>query len=730
MNNDFLKILVYADIDMNLIDGSSVWLTSLLNVLSQDYRIEITLLLKRPIIRTILLESFLYVKQIQMIDPWKYFAYNAANYSWYKRKRLNVNDALELMYNLDEAKNFDIIISRGFNLALEICKDEEMAAKSYFYITDFPQDKNSLSQEKREQLKLICEKGSKVLCQTRELEAYFLTVYDCSRDKFIHLPPMIAPYNFSRPLFKNLNNRLIYVGKFASLWNTCEMIDIFSSLRSKGYNMEFHILGDKFNLDKNNSNFEQEMLKKLENTKGIRWFRGQARDKVEKHIFACDLGLSWRHCDMDESLELSTKVLEYARLGKPVILNRNPINESFAGKDYPLYANSKEEFSEQVINALYKPEIYKRAAIRLYESCSNFIYPAVYKNLSPYLWAEKKKILNPRPKAKKVKRLLFVGHDFKFARIIMEHFMNSDDFELKVDNWQGHNKHNVQDSLDYLNWAEIIICEWGLGNAVWYSQHKRKEQLLFVRMHRQEMLTNYPKQFVMNNINRIIAISPHIARAFKAKMGIPEDKLKIICNVIDTHRMDKAKGEDSIFHLGMLGYCPSLKRLDRALDIFERLWNRDKRYKLFIKGKSPEEYPWIWRQEKERQYYKSFYKRVEESEWKDSVIFEPWSDNVADWFRKIGFILSVSEQESFHLAVAEGMAAGSIPIIMEREGAAELFPQQFIFKTLDEAVTYIESAVGTEDGTALRKYLQDFVRDRYDTKIICSQLKMLMQNEI
>lgn len=54
-----LKVLIYADVDMNLIDGSSIWVTSLISVLTRSNDIKITLLLKRPIIRSILVDPFL-----------------------------------------------------------------------------------------------------------------------------------------------------------------------------------------------------------------------------------------------------------------------------------------------------------------------------------------------------------------------------------------------------------------------------------------------------------------------------------------------------------------------------------------------------------------------------------------------------------------------------------------------------------------------------------------------
>ena len=43
------KILIYGDVDLNLIDGSSVWLVNLARLLSMDEEIMVDILLKKRI---------------------------------------------------------------------------------------------------------------------------------------------------------------------------------------------------------------------------------------------------------------------------------------------------------------------------------------------------------------------------------------------------------------------------------------------------------------------------------------------------------------------------------------------------------------------------------------------------------------------------------------------------------------------------------------------------------
>jgi len=326
-------------------------------------------------------------------------------------------------------------------------------------------------------------------------------------------------------------------------------------------------------------------------------------------------------------------------------------------------------------------------------------------------------------------KLLFASHDLKFAKMLIKYFRSKKNYEVKIDLWKGHNQHNEELSNKCLEWADVIVCEWGLGNAVWYSNHKRENQVLIVRMHLQELRSIYPFEFNMSNINKIITVGPEVARDLKEKFKIPHNKLSIVYNLIDGDKLNVNKTKDSRYNLGVLGYCPCRKRLDKALDIFEKLWVKDKKYKLYIKGKNPKDVSWLWKRKDEKEYYESVSERINNSEWKDLVIFEPWSSDVFNWFSKIGFILSVSDFESFHLAVAEGMAAGSIPIIYNWKGATEIYPKKFIFNNIEEASLLIDNIAKDNGLNSLQEYVRKFVIERFDKRIICSKWEQIIRKE-
>ena len=49
------------------------------------------------------------------------------------------------------------------------------------------------------------------------------------------------------------------------------------------------------------------------------------------------------------------------------------------------------------------------------------------------------------------------------------------------DQWKGHAIHDEDTSHSLLKQADLVICEWSLGNSVWYSNHKKPNQRLYIR---------------------------------------------------------------------------------------------------------------------------------------------------------------------------------------------------------------------------------------------------------
>ena len=234
----------------------------------------------------------------------------------------------------------------------------------------------------------------------------------------------------------------------------------------------------------------------------------------------------------------------------------------------------------------------------------------------------------------------------------------------------------------------MIFCEWCLGNLKWYSHHKLPRQRLVARFHAQEARTHYMGEANWDNIDHISFVSEHTRlQALEVFTGFPVEKTSIIANYLDDAKFTpKKKTGEARFTLGMIGMVPKSKRLDRAVDLLEVLLKEDGRYCLRVKGKKPLDYGWLLKRDDELSYYSKIFERINhEPRLRYKVIFDPPGDDVNDWLSMVGFILSPSENESFHMAIGEGMLTGCYPIIWNRNGAAKIWGKEWIVNSLKEA---------------------------------------------
>lgn len=324
------------------------------------------------------------------------------------------------------------------------------------------------------------------------------------------------------------------------------------------------------------------------------------------------------------------------------------------------------------------------------------------------------------------KKIVFAGHDLKFIRPLLSRLEAENRYDIQIDQWSSHSVHDESHSRKMVEWADVIFCEWGLGNAEWYSRYKRPHQKLIVRMHAQERKTIFPKRFTYENIDSIVAISPYILEEFRRIFKIDSEKMRLITNYVDTNQLNRPKDwENAKFTIGMVGVLPSLKRLDLALDTFEKVWKEDHRYRLVIKSRRPEQVAWIWNNADERYHYQAIQKRIAESEWSGNVEWSGHGDDMASWYEQIGYILSMSDFESFHLAVAEGMASGAYPVIRHWNGAETIYNREWIVEDSSMAAERILSTQPQEESERVKQ----FVENRYDIETVYEEVVSLMELE-
>jgi len=709
------RLALYADVNLNIIDGSAIWLTSLAEALAGWPGLELTVYLKAPEERDLLSRRLHRLPATRLVVP---------------AGPLKINQALDSILKDDQQARYDAVVLRGFHLAQQAADRVTLHQRLWVYLTDIPQTPAQMTDEALAALRRVADASEYLLCQTEELRAWLEAQVPEAIGRCILLPPMIPTPPRVKPIGKVARRRRIaYAGKFAPLWEPLAMIAAFSRARQRYPDLELHVFGDKIHDPPDHPGFAARVRTALEATPGLVWHRGVGREELLAWLAEMDLAWAWRHPTLEtQTRELSTKVLEYGAVGLPVILARSAPNERVLGEDYPLFADDAAEATALLLALDDAPEEFTRAAQRAHAASAAFNLDEVRAN---HL-AEPLRLLQGRARiGTEVRRrrqplnVLVAGHDLKFLRQYTDYLRRIGDVRVRVDTWRWHEDHDEQVSRQLLSTADVIFCEWCLGNAVWYAENKSAQQRLIVRFHHQEQFTVFPARLRMERVDRLVFVSRHQEREVAARFGWKADQLCVVPNAVNVAQFDRPKLPRAFWNLGLLGPCPALKRLDLALDVLEALLECDDRFILYIKGHLPWEYAWLWSRAGEREYFEKQFERLRSSpRLRQHVVFDPPGPDVPAWFQKIGHVLSVSDFESFHLAAAEGAASRAVPWILDRPGAAELFHPDWVCDSTDTLTTRLLRS--GPDFAARGAAAREFIRSRYDRACVFEQLNAVV----
>ncbi len=315
-------------------------------------------------------------------------------------------------------------------------------------------------------------------------------------------------------------------------------------------------------------------------------------------------------------------------------------------------------------------------------------------------------------------RLAVVGTDLKFINPLVTRWRHSGRFEVKVDEWPRFRAHDEATTAGTLEWADIVVCEWAGPNAVLASRTKRPDQRLVVRLHRMELTHPEWRDIDIDAVDVVVAVGPHYRDEILRVTGWPAGKVRVIPNFVDDLQLARAKHPDARFHLGMLGIASSRKRLDLALDTLTELRQADPRYRLFLKGALPWGLKWVEDRPAEQDYFAAIRRRLDEERLLgEAVVFDAPGPDVAAWLRSIGFVLSTSDDESFHLAPAEGAASGAVPMVRSWPGADAIYADEWLSGTapeMAERILEINSSAVSWAAAAARAQRQVVSRYAFD----------------
>ncbi|MED3836573.1 glycosyltransferase [Peribacillus frigoritolerans] len=390
VENRKMKVLLFGFIDMNSMDGSAVFLSSLASTIALDSNIEVDLLLASPVKRDILIQPLEKFDNITILNPFVDPFFNAAGDEWVKKGFIDFDIAEMLISHYWSQKEYDWLFVRSIETVEKIAKHKHIIKNTLVYATGLTHIGQDVNEEKFESIKNIYDQCAYFLCQTEEMCEFVIEILNLNKEKnkVSLLTPMI-PNVESAEGQTRLKNKLVYTGKFDPDWKTIPIITAFKELKREIPNLSLDVAGDKFKWVKDDSQFKEEAAYLLKNTDGLTWYGALTRENAQQLIVNSDIGITWRSEEMDSSLELSTKLLEYGILRKAVIMNPTKMHMKLFGEDYPLYAVTEKDFRDAVKLALCNKDIYEFAAQRMYQVSRQFLFSEAIKKLQGPLWSKR-----------------------------------------------------------------------------------------------------------------------------------------------------------------------------------------------------------------------------------------------------------------------------------------------------------------------------------------------------
>jgi glycosyltransferase involved in cell wall biosynthesis len=305
----------------------------------------------------------------------------------------------------------------------------------------------------------------------------------------------------------------------------------------------------------------------------------------------------------------------------------------------------------------------------------------------------------------------------KFTDLYFKYFQKNNNVQLV-------NPQSNKDLIQVIQWADLVWSQWSNEPLINISKQNFKATLV-THIHSYEILMpQLIKNVEWNRVDGIIFVSDHI-RENANRLWSQEIK-----NVTQTTIYNSVDLSEYPFryvlpgkNIGYVGYINHKKGVGLLLQCIKAIVDFDPEYNFHIAGSF---------QETRFEVYMRH--MIEQMGIKDKIVFHGWVENIPDWLKTMNYIISTSPWEGCPMNVIEAMACGIKPLIHNWQGAKDLFPEKYVFNTVDECLSIIrEKTYNSEEIRNVVEYSFNAERnvtmiERYLSDCMISHIKKQHQN--
>ena len=234
---------------------------------------------------------------------------------------------------------------------------------------------------------------------------------------------------------------------------------------------------------------------------------------------------------------------------------------------------------------------------------------------------------------------------------------------------------NEKEIASAVKWADIVWLEWANQMAIHVTNKipQIKDKKVICRLHGYEVFTDMPAHINWSVVDSLLFVARHKQKIFNQKFKVQSPTQTIVRNGININKFTIADNKQSTKRLVLIGHLNFRKGLPVLLQFYHELLKRDPEYYLYIRGEFQDPKLEMAAQTMIREL--SLDKKLE---------FVDWVEDINSWLADKSHILSFSLEESFHYTIGNGMAAGLKPVIHAWNESRDIWPEEAIFKNLDE----------------------------------------------
>ena len=376
------RVLIAGYINLNVIDGSAFFLSGLARLCADEPNVEVVLLAANPIERTEVIREVLHYPNITVVDPFD-DAQLINMLQLGDAKALSREEYARAIGVISERFECDALLVRDTETCIRLVDEfPTLSQRLAAYLTGITKVDKEIPADVAQSIEYLHNRGVQLVCQTPLMAEKIISwLPESSSESVFVLPPQVpdTEADFESVYhFADAPNRLAFTSKFFKDWNADKIFSAFKAInRSIEPQLLLEVAGDQFRRSEADPKFVENVKYLLLSTDGLKWHGRVTRDESRNIIIRSHAGISWRSSELDDSAELSTKVLEYGSLGRPSILNRTKLHEALLGEDYPLFANSSGEFKSILRRLPGMSDEVELAARRCFELAQSYTFSSI-----------------------------------------------------------------------------------------------------------------------------------------------------------------------------------------------------------------------------------------------------------------------------------------------------------------------------------------------------------------